>query len=122
MQGRHDVTGLLPLQMAAGASLLCLLAVLQYLFITLAGLHGGHYVVGFWLSLGTAVLTAVLALGQYLMNRSYYAETDGGSAGLFLPSHLKQTEGGGGRGYGVVGGGGGAGQRGGAYGSLGNSS
>ena len=85
---------------------------MQYLFITLAGLHGGHYLVGFWLSLGTAVLTGVLAMGQYLMNRSYYAETDG--VGLFLPSHFKeagergqgqgQGQGqGGGRGYGAVG-------------------
>ena len=64
---------------------------------------------GFWLSLGTAGVAGVLALGQYLMNRSYYAETDGtagdggaAGSGLFLPSHLKQTEG----------------ARGGAYGSL----
>lgn len=84
-------------------------AVLQYLFITLAGLHGGHYLVGFWLSLGTAGTAGVLVLGQYLMNRSYYAETDGtagGSAGagsgLFLPSHLKQTDRGRGGGYGSL--------------------
>jgi hypothetical protein len=85
---------------------------MQYLFITLAGLHGGHYLVGFWLSLGTAVLTGVLALGQYLVNRSYYADTDGGSAGFFLPSHLKQEAQQGA-------GGGGGGQRGG-YGAVGS--
>lgn len=81
---------------------------MQYLFITLAGLHGGHYLVGFWLSLGTAVTAGVLTLGQYLMNRSYYAETDGtasggGGGGLFLPSHVKQPADGGRGTYGSLG-------------------
>lgn len=43
IQGRHDISGLFPLQLSAAASLVCLVAVLEYLFITLAGLHGGHY-------------------------------------------------------------------------------
>jgi hypothetical protein len=41
---------------------------LQYLFITLAALHGGHYEVGFWMTIATAVVTGVLCLGQLLIN------------------------------------------------------
>jgi hypothetical protein len=90
IQGRQDISGLFPLQLSVASAVVCLVALLQYLFITLAGLHGGHYVVGFWLTLATAVTTSVLSLGQYLVNKRFFDEEYGdGSGGLFLPSQFK---------------------------------
>ncbi len=96
------------------SALVCLVALLQYLFITLGGLHGGHYVVGFWLTLGTAVVTGVLSLGQYFVNKSFFdqehADVSGGRGGLSLPSQFMRTApkaGGGGCAKGCCGGGGG---------------
>lgn len=90
IQGRQDISGLFPLQLSVASAVVCLVALLQYLFITLAGLHGGHYVVGFWLTLATAVTTGVLSLGQYLVNKRFFDEEYGdGSGGLFLPSQFK---------------------------------
>jgi len=88
IQGRQDISGLFPLQLSVASAMVCLVALLQYLFITLAGLHGGHYVVGFWLTLATAVTTGVLSLGQYLVNKSFF-DQEYGDGGLFLPAHFK---------------------------------
>lgn len=48
---------------------------LQYLFLTLFGLNGGHYEVGFWLTLGAGLLAAVLSFAQLLANKQ--ADRDG---------------------------------------------
>jgi len=50
----------------------CLQAALQYLFLTLAALHGGHYLVGFWLTLSASILTGLLCISQYFLNAQYY--------------------------------------------------
>lgn len=64
-------------------------AVLQYLFITLAGLNGGHYEVGFWLTLSTAIIAGVLSLGQLLINKQ--AEHDQAYHHVYLPTRIQTS-------------------------------
>ncbi|EWM29594.1 hypothetical protein Naga_100006g51 [Nannochloropsis gaditana] len=95
VQGRRDISGLFPLQLSGASALICSVALLQYLFITLAGLHGGRYEVGFWLTLATAAAVGVLTTGQYLISKKFFDEeyTDGnGGKSFFLPSHLGRGE------------------------------
>lgn len=49
--------------------------------------------VGFWLTLGTAVVTGVLSFGQYLLNKSHFDEEHGSGEGLFHPSQFRRVDG-----------------------------
>ena len=51
------------------SAIILLISSLSYLSITLGFIHGGNYVVGFWLSLGISSLVLLLEVTQAFVNR-----------------------------------------------------
>lgn len=66
---RVIVSYVMTLRLTFLSAIILLISSLSYLLITLGFIHGGNYVVGFWLSLGISSLVLLLEVTQAFVNR-----------------------------------------------------